>query len=98
LTDFCSLPVDQGIYSQFCFLSIAVLQSDCFTAGEKRPFETGAEVVVSEGPPAKTSRVDNVPESRVDLLLSREQMAGNGYPLPYSQSGQMWLTSVQVFQ
>ena len=65
----------------------------CFAGGEKRPFETkdAAEVGVSEVPPAKISRVDSVPVSRVNLLLSREQMVHDGYPLPYSQSGQAQL-------
>jgi len=68
---------------------LLVLQSACFVGGEKRTLETSdaADVTASEAPPVKRNRLDSVPMSRVNLLLSREQMARDSYPLPYSQSG-----------
>jgi len=65
--------------------------SSCFVDGVEQPFETkdSLETGTSEVLPVKRSRVDNVPMSRVDFLLSREQMTRDGYPLPFSQSGQL---------
>ena len=68
--------------------SSTVLQCKYFVGGEKRPLENKDE---TEGrvPPVKRCRVDDTPMSRVDLLMSREQMVRDGYPLPYSRSGQL---------
>jgi len=77
---------------------VVCIRCDCFEGGEKQPFENND--VTEDGtlgaPPVKRLRVDDAPVSRVSLLLSREQMVRDGYPLPYSQSGQLQfgLTSV----
>ena len=56
---------------------------------ENRPLESAdtTEADASDVLPAKRRRVDSVPVSRVSMLLSREQMAKHGYPLPGSVSG-----------
>jgi len=73
--------------------------------GENQPLESEdtTEADASDVLPVKRRRVDSVPVSRVSLLLSREQMASDGYPLPDSQSGniqfgQGWhFTRVKLF-
>jgi len=42
------------------------------------------EADVLETPSVKRSRGEDVSASRVSLLMSRQQMAHNGYPLPFT--------------